>query len=469
MRWGRTAQIKLRYTYFMTKQQRLVLLVSILASFVPFLDGSVITVALPAITHDLGGGLVLQQWAVDSYLITLGALMLVAGSFSDLFGHKKILISGLIGFGTASVLCALAPTGEFLIIARGLQGVAGALLVPSSLALIISAFSGGGGEGKAVGTWTAWASISYVIGPLLGGFLVDTLSWRYIFAINLLPILVTLWLMRSLKESVTTHKNTQVDYVGATACIFGLGGTVYALIEQAHYGWASPYIYLPLVGGLIALIYFVWHEHRTPQPMLPLSLFKVRNFSVGNIATVSIYAGLSIATFIISVFIQQVGGYTAVQAGLALLPITIIMFFLSSQFGALAGKYGPRIFMAVGPLLAAIGFLSMLRVDESAAYWSQLFPGVLIFGVGLSVTVAPLTSAIFISISTRQAGIGSAINNAVSRIAGLIAIAALGVLTGPSLDLAGFRRGIIATAALLVAGGVISAIGIQNPHKDILE
>lgn len=452
----------------MTKQQRLVLLVSILASFVPFLDGSVINVALPAITHDLGGGLVLQQWAVDSYLITLGALMLVAGSFSDLFGHKKILIAGLIGFGTASVLCALAPTGEFLIIARGLQGVAGALLVPSSLALIISAFSGPA-QGKAIGSWTAWTGISFVIGPLLGGFLVDVLSWRYIFAINVLPILFTLWLMRGLTESEKTHKNVRVDFVGAALCAVGLGGTVYALIEQAHYGWASPYIYLPLVGGLIALIYFVWHERRTPQPMLPLSLFKVRNFSVGNIATISIYAGLSIATFIISVFIQQVSGYTAVQAGLALLPITIIMFFLSSRFGALAGKYGPRLFMAVGPLLGAIGFLAMLRIDESAAYWSQLFPGVLIFGVGLSVTVAPLTSAIFISISSRQAGIGSAINNAVARIAGLIAIAALGLLTGPSLDLAGFRRGIIATAALLVAGGVISAIGIQNPHKDILE
>jgi EmrB/QacA subfamily drug resistance transporter len=449
----------------MTKQQRLVLVVSILASFVTFLDGSVVNVALPAISRELGGGLVVQQWVVDAYLITLGSLILLAGSLSDLFGRLRILKFGLLGFAAASLLCAIAPNALFLIISRGLQGISGALLVPSSLALIIAAFHGnddGKAEGKAIGTWTAWTGMAFLVGPVLGGFLVDAASWRLIFAINVIPVAVTLWLMRSLYIKDEAEKGAEIDIQGAIFCTIGLGAPIYALIEQPRYGWSSPNIVLPALLGLAAFAWFLWHEHRTAKPMLPFSLFRVRNFSVGNIATIAIYAGLSVATFLIAIFVQQVGGYSAIEAGIALLPVTIIMFFLSSRFGALSGKLGPRLFMSAGPLVAASGFFLMLRVGPTISYWTDLFPGIATFGLGLSMTVAPLTSAILGSISSKQAGIGSAINNAVSRIAGLVAIAVIGLVTGSKLDLAGFHRGLLLTACLLAAGGLISAAGIRN-------
>ena len=444
----------------MNKQQRLVLWISILASFVAFLDGSVINVALPAIMGEVGGGLTTQQWVVDAYMITLGSLMLIAGSLSDLFGRQKILSLGLLGFGAASLLCAFAPTSEFLIISRGLQGVAGALLVPSSLALIISAFKGPA-QGKAIGSWTAWTGISFIIGPLVGGLLVDAGSWRWIFAINVIPIAITIWLISRLKHTEEIRESTRLDVLGATLCAVGLGGSVFALIEQPNFGWAHPIIYLPLTIGLLSLAAFFWHETRSSHPMLPLRLFSIRNFAVGNVATLMIYAGLSLATFVLAIFVQQVGGYSATQAGLALMPVTIIMFLLSGRFGGLSGKFGPRLFMALGPIIGALGFIAMLAVDSSVSYWT-LLPSILIFGLGLSMTVAPLTSAILGSIDERQAGIGSAINNAVARIAGLLAIAAIGPIVGASLDLDGFYRSALVTAGLLIAGGIISAVGIKN-------
>lgn len=448
----------------MQNQRRLALVIAILASLVAFIDGSVVNVALPAIVRDIGGGLVTQQWVVDAYLLTLSALILVAGSLADLFGRKRVMVLGLIGFGITSVLCAIAPSSGLLIIFRALQGIAGALLVPSSLALIIAVYEGDG-QGKAIGTWTAWTGIAFIIGPLLGGFLIDAYSWRLIFAINVLPIAVTLWLLGYLHLNEKMQSMSQVDVVGALLCVVGLGGATYALIEQAHYGWSDPRIFLPLIVGLITFAAFIIYEGRAKHPMLPLELFRVRNFAVGNIATVAIYAGLSVAVFLITIFIQQVGRYSAIEAGLATLPVTIIMFVLSPRFGALSGKFGPRLFMSAGPLIAGLGFLLLLRVDEAVKYWTQLLPGILIFGLGLSITVAPLTAAILGSIKAKNAGIGSAINNAVARVAGLIAVAALATVTGATLNLQGFHKGVIAMAILLVAGGIVSAIGIQNPAK----
>lgn len=447
----------------MTKNQRLVLFIAIFASFLSFLDGSVVNVALPAITDELGGGLSTQQWVTNSYLITLGSLILVAGSLSDLFGYKRILLWGVIGFGIASVLCALAPTAISLISARALQGAFGALLVPSSLALIIANFEGKS-EGRAIGSWTAWTGMAFIVGPLIGGILVDSFSWRWVFLINVIPTLITLWLMRRL-QSDKIHNRSEVDWVGSLLCTIGLAGTVLALIEQPRFGWDHPLIILSLSGGILSLFYFVLWEKRTKYPMLPLSLFAVRNFSVGNLATMCIYAGLAVATFLIIIFVQQVGHYSALAAGLTVLPVTIIMFFLSSRFGALADKYGPRLFMGLGPIIAAAGFIIMLRVDSTVNYWTQLLPGILLFGLGLSATVAPLTSAILSSIDKRRAGIGSAVNNAVARIAGLIAVAAIGVVVGSDLTLEGFHRGLITIAILMFVGGVISTVGIQNPTK----
>ena len=445
----------------MTKNQFFILLIAILASFVAFLDGSVVNVALPQISEQLGGGLVTQQWVNDAYLITLGSLILAAGSLSDIFGHKKIITIGLIGFLLASILCAVAPTAETLIFARGFQGVAGALLVPSSLALIISVFSGAP-QAKAIGTWTAWTGIAFIIGPLVGGLLVDLLSWRWIFIINVLPIVAALMLLARVKFKEQLNESRSVDMLGVVLGAAGLGGIVFALIEQSNYGWSSPLVWGVFTAGLVALTTFIYHEHRAKNPMLPLSLFSVRNFSVGNVSTFLMYAALSLQGFILVIFLQQVAGYTATLAGLASLPITIIMLFLSSRFGALAGKYGPRLFMTFGPIISGFGTLWMLSVQTPLVYWTQLLPGIILFGIGLSMTVAPLTSAILGSIKPSQAGIGSAVNNAVSRIAGLIAVAVIGVFAGASLDLSGFHTGIAICAGLLFISGIISFIGIRN-------
>jgi MFS family permease len=312
--------------------------------------------------------------------------------------------------------------------------------------------------------------MAFLFGPLLGGLFVDTTSWRLVFAINILPIAITLWLMRSMEQTDHPKEHVPVDVVGALLCVLGLGGVVYGLIEQSRLGWSNMMIQFALFGGAILLgLFMVYERSRAKHPMLPLQLFSVRNFSVGNVATMSIYAGLSIATFLLAVFVQQVGGYSALQAGLALMPVTLIMFILSPRFGALAGKYGPRWFMASGPLVAAVGFLLMQQVDERVLYVSQLLPGILVFGVGLAMTVSPLTSAVLGAIESHQAGIASAVNNMIARVAGLIGIALIGVVVGSQLSVTGFHSAALVTALLLLIGGVVSAIGIQNlPPKSEL-
>lgn len=443
------------------RHQRLVLTVAVLASFVAFLDGSVINVALPAIMRDLGGGISTQQWVVDAYLITLGSLILVAGSLSDLYGRIVILRTGLIGFGVASLLCSIAPTAEFLIVARGVQGIAGALLVPSSLALILSHFQGPA-QARAIGQWTGYTSAAFILGPLLGGLFVDLASWRLVFAINVLPIIVTLSLLAVLRQKDERAADVTIDYPGAILGVLGLGLPVFALIEQGNYGWGSPVIFLPMGVGVAAFAALLLRERSARQPMLPLALFSVRNFAWGNIATTFVYGALSLGGFLLVVFLQQVAGYPATLAGLATLPVTVISILLSSRVGALAGRFGPRLFMTVGPLLTAAGFFLYVFAGARPFYWTQILPGVVLFGLGMTITVAPLTSAILGAIDRRQAGIGSAINNAVARVAGLIAIAFVGLIVGPRLDVVGFQRGVVVTAVLLVLGAATSWIGIRN-------
>jgi len=445
----------------LTREQHLVIWIAILASFVSFLDGSVINVALPAIARDLGGGLTTQQWAVDAYLITLGSLILLAGSLSDVLGRIVILRIGLIGFGVASLLCAIAPNPEILIVARALQGVAGALLVPSSLALITSNFSGQA-RARAIGQWTAGTTIAFLAGPTLGGVIVDTIGWRWVFVINVFPIAATLILLAVLAFKDVREEGMSIDILGAVLCVLGLGGPVYALIEQQNYGWGSPMILVPFIAGIVLFAGFIWRQKTALQPLMPLSLFAVRNFAVGNISTFFIYGALSLGGFIVVVFLQQVAGYPATFAALTTLPMSILNIALSSWFGSLSGRYGARWFMGFGPIIGGIGYLLMLSAGAHVNYWTELLPGVIVFGIGLSATVAPLTAAILGAISEQQSGIGSAVNNAVSRVAGLIAIAFVGVIIGPHLDVAGFHRTLIVTAALLILGGVISVIGIQN-------
>ena len=442
-----------------------VLVVAIIVSFIAFLDGAVINVALPAISEELGGGLALQQWAVDAYLLTLGSLILLAGSLSDSYGRLRIIRIGLYGFAATSVLCAVAPDGLVLVIARALQGAAGALLVPSSLALIIATFPRSE-QGRAIGTWTAWTTGAFLIGPLFGGLLVDLVSWRLVFWINLLPIAVVLVLMHALGRDEPDTERKRIDWLGAGLGIVGLGGTVFALIEQERYAWASPAVHVPFAVGILALGAFLLWERRAPAPMLPLRLFDAPNFSYGNLATLFIYAAFALGPFVMTIFLQQTGGFSATLAGLATLPPTIMLVVAGSWFGALSTRFGPRIFMTVGPLLAACGYLLTLTVSEDLNYWLQFLPGILVIGLGMAMTVAPLTSAVLGAVEPARAGIGSAVNNAVARIAGLIAVASIGVIAGAQLDVDGYHRAAIGTAVFLAIGGVISWLGIRNPRQE---
>ena len=448
----------------MTREQRLVLTIAVLGSFVAFLDGTVVNVALPAIERELGGGLATQQWAVDAYLITLGALILVAGAVSDAYGRQLVLKIGLIGFGVASVAVALSPDTTFLIVARAVQGAAGAFLVPSSLALITGTMDDPL-RSRAIGIWTSLTTVAFILGPLIGGVIVDQWSWRWVFFINVIPIAIALWLVARLGMPDERAPDARVDILGAVLCTLGLGATVYALIEQPNLGW-SPLIWVPLVVGILLLIAFVWRQRATSHPVLPLDMFRSRNFSAGNIATLFIYAALSLNVFVVAVYLQQGAGLSATLAGLAGLPTTILVILLSSRTGAMAGRLGPRLFMTVGPLVMAVGAILLLTVSTDFDYWWQVLPSMLLFGLGLAITVSPLTAAILGAADHDRSGIASAVNNAVARVAGLLVVAALAAITGGALDLVGFHRAAIVTAALLVIGGVVSLVGIRNPQRD---
>jgi EmrB/QacA subfamily drug resistance transporter len=331
-----------------------------------------------------------------------------------------------------SALCALAPSVELLIGARALQGIAGALLVPGSLALIAATFEGAA-RGQAVGTWTAWTGIAVVIGPAGGGALVEALSWRAIFWLNIPLIAVTVTMvLRAVRESRDAEAYHGIDWLGIVLSAVGLGGPVFALIEQPAHGWGDNIVRLPLAIGVACLALFVAHEARTRHPMLQLGLFRIRNFWVANVTTFAAYAGLIAGLFFITIFLQQVAGYSPVEAGLATTPISVVLFFLSPRFGRLASGTGPRLPMTAGPIVAGLGLLLLLRVDHTAAYLPDVLPAVLVFSLGLSATVAPLTATVLDSVDERHVGIASGINNGISRVAGLLAIAVLGAVIAAS-------------------------------------
>jgi EmrB/QacA subfamily drug resistance transporter len=502
-----------------SRQQRLTLVATILGSTVVFLDATVINVALPAISNDLEAGLAGQQWVVEAYLLTMVSLLLVGGSLGDQFGRRRMFVIGLLGFGATSALCAIAPSDEFLVGARALQGIAGALLVPGSLAIVAATFAGAE-RGKAVGTWTAWTGIATVLGPAGGGALIGLLSWRAIFWVNLPLIAVTVMLtLRVVEESKDPDASRGIDWTGIGLSAVGLGGPVFALIEQPTHGWGDPLVWVPLIGGIACFALFLLYEARARQPMLDLGLFKIRNFAIANLTTLAAYAGLIGGFFFVSLYLQQVVGYTPLQAGLATTPISVLLFVLSPRFGRLASGTGPRLPMTAGPIVAGVGLLLTLRVGSEADYLADVLPAVLVFGLGLAATVAPLTATVLDSVEERRVGIASGINNGVSRVAGLLAIAVLGAVIsahfGAVLDdnlgdrplgpaaikavsdakaqplavpgakklppveatriraaaadasTSAFHLGSLIAAVLMILGGIASGFGIENPRRKV--
>ncbi|HET8528409.1 MAG TPA: DHA2 family efflux MFS transporter permease subunit [Gaiellaceae bacterium] len=447
---------------------RLTLVGTILGSSIAFIDMTVVNVALPRIQHDLGGGLAAQQWVVDAYLLTLGSLILVGGSLGDLFGEVRLFTLGVAAFGVASILCAAAPSVTALIVFRGIQGVAGALLTPASLAVLTATFSGDE-RGAAIGTWTAWSGISTVVGPLLGGWLIGVWSWRVIFVINVPVALATVAIaLAFMPRREAGGRAARLDLVGAALCAVGLGGIVFGLIEQPRLGWAHPAIVAALAGGAACFALFLVWEARTPAPMLPLHLFARRNFSVTNVETLAVYGGLSAWGFFLALFLQQLAGWSPLQAGAATLPVTLVLFALSRHTGRLSARYGPRLFMGAGPLLGGASLLALARLPSGLDYWVDLLPPLLGFALGLALTVAPLTTTVLADAGPGDAGIASGVNNAVARVAGLVAIAGIGVLaSGGSHKLTehGFHLAMLCVGALVCAGGAIGAVGIRNPRK----
>jgi EmrB/QacA subfamily drug resistance transporter len=503
----------------MTRAQRLTLIATILGSIIVFLDSTVVNVALPAIADSLDAGLAGQQWVVEAYLLALVSLMLVGGSLGDQYGRRRMFVIGLIGFGVTSALCAIAPSDELLVAARALQGIAGALLVPGSLAIVAATFEGEA-RGAAVGTWTAWTGIATVIGPAGGGFLVDNLSWRWVFWVNLPIIVVTVILtLHSVEESQDPEAVPGIDWMGILLSAVGLGGPVFALIEQPTYGWSDPIVWVPLIIGVASFALFLRWEARSPHAMLDLSLFRIRNFRVANAVTLLAYAGLIGGLFFVGLYLQQTADYSALDAGLATTPISLIMFALSPRFGRIASGTGPRLPMTVGPIVAGLGLFLLLRVDSAPNYAVDVLPGIVIFGLGLAATVAPLTATVLDSVEERHVGIASGVNNGVSRVAGLLAIAVLGAfiagrfdtalddnLAGANLGPAGtdavqsahaqplgssppnnlpgnetqtieaagsdastsaFHLGIGIAGVLMIGGGLTAAWGIENPKRRV--
>ncbi len=449
---------------------RWVLAATVSGSALALLDATTVNVALPTIAADLGATVGGLQWTINGYTLSLAALILLAGSLADRFGRRRLFSVGVAWFAVASILCALAPTVGVLIAARILQGIGGALLTPGSLAILQASFAPGD-RARAIGAWSGLGAIAAAVGPLVGGWLVGAVGWRWIFWTNLPIAAAVLWMtLRHVPESraqITTTRRFDVE--GASLATAGLGAVTWALIAAGEQG-ASGAVVVGAASGVLALVAFLVVQARVPAPMMPLGLFGSRQFSAANAVTFVVYGGMALVFFLLVVHLQLVVGYTPLVAGASLLPITLLMLLLSARAGALAERIGPRLPMTVGPLVMAAGLVLAARIGPTSSYLVDVLPSVTVFGLGLAAMVAPLTATVLAAAGEGRSGVASGINNAVSRTAGLLAVAAIPPLVGlrgdvladPAALASGFRTAMYVSAAMVGLGGVIAFVTIRD-------
>lgn len=439
---------------------------AVLGSGIAMLDGTVVNVALPTIGWELGTGLSGQQWVLDSYLLSLSALLLWGGAAGDRYGRRRVFVGGLVVFTAASLACGLSPTAGWLIGARFVQGVGAAALVPGSLALIAAGITDND-RGRAVGIWAGMSGVTTALGPFIGGWLVDAASWRWVFFLNIPLAATATWIAaRHIPESRDTTAQGRSDILGVASIALGLGGVIYALIEAPFHGWTPAIVTAAAVGATALMIFPVIEAHAT-APLLPLELFRSRQFTGANLTTLAVYAAVGGAFFLLALQLQQSLRYSALAAGLATLPLTVITMIGAPWAGALAGRTGPRLPMTAGPLIGAAGLALMVRISPGASYLDAVLPAVVVFGVGLAITVAPLTAAVLAAVSDNHAGTASGVNNAIARLAGLLAIAVLPVAAGMRAGAGqplgrSFAVAMLIAAALSATGGIVAAVTIRS-------